>query len=262
MISGDNLHALPPKDHRVALRHFTQPLQASPLLRIGNWKFVRDAVAPKLLVFLYPMKFLIGKKLNMSQIFAEDGTVIPVTYVEAGPCVVTDVRTGDKDGYQAVQIGFGQTRTVAKPQAERAKQFGPVRLTREARVASVDGVQKGDVWTVTEFSVGDSVDVTGTSKGRGFAGVVKRHGFHGHNTTHGTKDQVRKSGSVGAQGPQRVFKDMRMAGHMGDAQVTVKNLKVVSVDQEKNVLAIRGAIPGSRGGILFIRANATGSVWN
>ncbi|MBI2484891.1 50S ribosomal protein L3 [Candidatus Uhrbacteria bacterium] len=208
------------------------------------------------------MKFLIGKKLGMSQIFTDDGVVVPVTYIEAGPCVVTDVRTEDKDGYNAVQIGFGTTRTINKPQEARAKQLGPVRLTREARVVSVDGVKTGDIWTVGEFTVGDVVDVTGTSKGRGFAGVVKRHGFHGHNTTHGTKDQVRKSGSVGAQGPQRVFKDMRMAGHMGDERVTVKNLKVVSIDPERNTLAIRGAIPGARGGVLFIRANVTGSVWN
>lgn len=207
------------------------------------------------------MKFLLGKKLDMSQIFAEDGTVVPVTYVEAGPCVVTDLRTEEKNGYVAVQVGFGKTRNIAKPQAARAAALGPVAFTRECRTQSVGETKIGDVLTVAMFAKGDVVDVTGTSKGRGFAGVVKRHGFHGHNETHGTKDQVRKSGSIGAQGPQRVFRGMRMAGRMGTDRVTVKNLQVVAVDEGKNLLAIRGAVPGARGSLILISGKAQFSTW-
>lgn len=197
----------------------------------------------------------------MSQIFAADGTVVPVTYVEAGPCVVTDLRTEEKNGYVAVQVGFGKTRNIAKPQAARAEALGPVAVTRECRTQAIGETKIGDVLTVAMFAKGDVVDVTGTSKGRGFAGVVKRHGFHGHNETHGTKDQVRKSGSIGAQGPQRVFRGMRMAGRMGTDRVTVKNLQVVAVDEGKNLLAIRGALPGARGGLILISGKAQFSTW-
>lgn len=207
------------------------------------------------------MKFLLGKKREMSQIFHEDGTVVPVTYIEAGPCVITDIRTQEKDGYMAVQVGFGKTRHVAKPQASRAVAYGPVAFTREHRLDSIDGVQLGDALTVETFTTGDTVDVSGDSKGRGFAGVVKRHGFHGQDTTHGTKDQVRKSGSIGASGVQRVFKGMRMAGRMGGNQVTVKNLKIEAIDVERNLLAVRGAVPGAYGTLVTIIGKEKTSHW-
>lgn len=198
----------------------------------------------------------------MSQIFKEDGTVIPVTYVQAGPCVVTDVRTTEKDGYRAVQVGFGVTHRVAKPQAVRAKQHGPVAVTREYRTRDDEQVKAGDVLTVGQFSEGDVIDVIGTSKGRGFAGVVKRHGFAGQKATHGTKDQIRKSGSIGAGGVQRVFKGLRMAGRMGGSRVTVKNLQVVSVDTKTNRLAIRGAVPGARNSLVLIHGRDGKSNWS
>ena len=207
------------------------------------------------------MKFLIGKKLEMSQVFKDDGTVIPVTYVQAGPCTVTDIRTSEKDGYSAVQLGFGVTRHVAKPQRSRAEACGPVALTREYRTNHVDTFTVGDTLTVEQFSVGDIVDVVGTSKGRGFAGVVKRHGFKGQKATHGTKDQIRKSGSIGAGGVQRVFKGLRMAGRMGGSRVTVKNLEVVLIDVEHHRVAIRGAVPGARNGVVLIKGRDQKSNW-
>ena len=208
------------------------------------------------------MKFLIGKKLDMSQLFKEDGTVVPVTYVQAGPCVVTDVRTKEKDGYCAVQVGFGVTRQGAKPQAVRAEKHGPVAVTREYRTRDDEQVNAGDVLTVEQFAEGDVVDVVGTSKGRGFAGVVKRHGFAGQKATHGTKDQIRKSGSIGAGGVQRVFKGLRMAGRMGGSRVTVKNLQVVLVDTKTNRLAIRGAVPGARNSLVLIHGRDEKSNWS
>jgi len=197
----------------------------------------------------------------MSQVFKDDGTVVPVTYVQAGPCIVTDVRTHEKDGYSAVQLGFGTTRNVAKPQQARAEACGPVALTREYRTPEIDGFKPGDMLTVEQFSAGDVIDVVGTSKGRGFAGVVKRHGFKGQKATHGTKDQIRKSGSIGAGGVQRVFKGLRMAGRMGGSRVTVKNLEVVLIDTENNRIAIRGAVPGARNGVLLIKGRDQKSNW-
>ena len=207
------------------------------------------------------MKFLIGKKLEMSQVFKDDGTVVPVTYIQAGPCVVTDIRTEEKDGYTAVQLGYGKTRHVAKPQRARAELHGPVAMTHECRVDDVGGVNIGDIWTVSIFEAGDNLDVCGKSKGKGFAGVVKRHGFHGQSATHGTKDQERASGSIGSQGPQRVLKGVRMGGRMGGKSVTVKNLEVVAVDTEKNILAIRGAVPGARNGLVYITGRKEKTNW-
>lgn len=208
------------------------------------------------------MKFLIGKKLEMSQFFKEDGTVIPITYVQAGPCVVTDVRTMEKDGYRAVQVGFGITSHTSKAQKARAALHGPVAVTREYRTEDLGEVQMGDTLTVEQFAQGDLVDVMGTSKGRGFSGVVKRHGFAGQSATHGTKDQIRKSGSIGAGGVQRVFKGLRMAGRMGGDRVTVKNLEVVSVDRQTNRLAIRGAVPGARNSLVLIKGRSEKSNWS
>lgn len=208
------------------------------------------------------MKFLIGKKMEMSQIFKEDGTVIPITYVQAGPCVVTDVRTKEKDGYHAVQVGFGTARRTSKAQSARAQLHGPVAITREYRTEDLGEVQTGDTLTVEQFVQGDLVDVVGTSKGRGFSGVVKRHGFAGQSATHGTKDQIRKSGSIGAGGVQRVFKGMRMAGRMGGDRVTVKNLEIVSVDPQTHRLAIRGAVPGARNSLVLIKGRGERLHWS
>ena len=197
----------------------------------------------------------------MSQKFKDDGTVIPVTHIQAGPCIVTDIRTVEKDGYQAVQVGYGKTRKVAKPQLGRSKTFGPVAMTKECRVENIEDVKCGDEITVEVFTEGDVIDVTGTSKGKGFAGVVKRHGFAGQSTTHGTKDQVRSSGSIGAQGPQRVIKGVRMAGRMGGRQITVKNLEIVSIDKKTGQVVVKGAIPGAYGSIVYIKGCDDKNVW-
>lgn len=205
------------------------------------------------------MKYLLGKKLEMTQVFREDGTVVPTTLVTVEPCVVAALRE-DQAGHKVALIGTEATQHVAKPQQ---KEFGDKgSFARVAQVRLQDGValEPGQVLTVSTFAVGDKVDVIGTSKGRGFQGVVKRHGFRGHPTTHGHKDQVRKSGSIGAGGIQRVFKGMRMAGRMGSDRVTVKNLEVVSVDAEKNVIGIKGAIPGARGSEVTLIAT-NGNVW-
>lgn len=206
------------------------------------------------------MKFILGKKIEMSQIFKDDGTVIPVTLVQAGPCVVTDIRDEKKNGYTAVQIGYGTAKHVKKPQQPRAKDFGPVAMTREFRVNETE-LKQGDKINVSIFEEGDKIDVVGESKGRGFQGVVKRHGFHGSPASHGHKDQLRMPGSIGAQGPQRVLKGKRMGGRMGGERVTVKNLEVVAIDPKNNVLAIKGAVPGARNSMLMIRERAGKNVW-
>jgi large subunit ribosomal protein L3 len=206
------------------------------------------------------MKFILGKKIEMSQIFKDDGTVIPVTLVQAGPCVVTDVRNEEKNGYTAVQIGYGTTKHVNKPQQARAKELGPVSMTKEFRVNETE-LKQGDKIEVSIFAEGDKIDVVGESKGRGFQGVVKRHGFHGSPASHGHKDQLRMPGSIGAQGPQRVLKGKRMGGRMGGERVTVKNLEVVAIDSKNNVLAIKGAVPGARNSVLMIRERAGKTLW-
>lgn len=205
------------------------------------------------------MKYLLGKKLEMTQVFRDDGTVVPTTLVTVEPCVVAALRE-DQAGHKVAFIGTEASADVAKPQQKAFGDKGS--FARVAQVRLQDGValEPGQVLTVATFAVGDKVDVIGTSKGRGFQGVVKRHGFRGHPTTHGHKDQVRKSGSIGAGGIQRVFKGMRMAGRMGTDRVTVKNLEVVSVDAEKNVIGIKGAIPGARGSEVTLIAT-NGNVW-
>lgn len=194
----------------------------------------------------------------MTQIFQADGTVVPVTKVQAGPCVVVQVKNADTDGYVAVQFGYGErkTKNIAKPQLGRLRDLPQVRYLRELRVknatASVD-LKRGQIIDVSSFTPGDIVDVTGTSKGRGFQGVVKRHGFHGMPATHGHKDQLRHSGSVGAKGPARVFKGTRMGGQMGNERVTTKNLAIAQVDADNNILYIKGAVPGARNGLVIIK---------
>ncbi len=200
------------------------------------------------------MKVILGKKLNMTQKFADDGRVIPVTAILAGPCTVTQVKTAETDGYQAVQVGFGNKKKISKPLAGHLKDLENFAFIREFRLKNQDATElkRGDKISVTDFNQGDVVQVTGTSKGKGFQGVVRRHGFHGSPASHGHKDQLRMSGSIGAGGVQHVFKGMRMGGHMGDDQITVKNLEVVDIDPTQNILYIKGAVPGARNGLVEI----------
>ncbi len=205
------------------------------------------------------MKFILGKKIGMTQVFLDNGTVVPVTRVQAGPCVVTQVKTKEHDGVNAVQFGFDKQKTfrLSKPAQGHVEALNwepgvTVRFLREVPATEASTLKRGDVFTATTFAVGDKVSVVGTSKGRGFQGVVKRHGFAGGPATHGHKDNLRMPGSIGAGGVQRVFKGMRMGGHMGDAQITVKNLEIVVVKAEDNELWIKGAIPGARNGLVLV----------
>lgn len=197
---------------------------------------------------------IIGKKIGMTQVFNDDGTVEAVTAIEVGPCVITQVKTADKEGYNSIQLAYGTAKKLNKPQKSHLKDLGLFKTLREFRVDDVTGAEVGQVVNVDIFEVNDTVDVTGTSKGRGFAGVMKRHGFGGGPKTHGQSDRGRAPGSVGAGStPGRVFKGMRMAGHMGNEKVTVKNLKVVKVNQDRNVLMVKGAVPGAANGLLLIK---------
>lgn len=198
---------------------------------------------------------LIGRKLGMTQIFDDEGLARPVTVIEAGPCVVTQIRTEEKDGYQAVQLGYGIARKLNKPQQGHVKASGhQVKTLREVKADDYSGIEVGQVFTAATFAAGDSVDVTGTSKGRGFQGGMKRHGFSGGPKTHGQSDRARAPGSIGSSAtPGRVFKGMKMAGHMGNDRVTVQNLKVLRVDAERNLLLIEGSVPGAKNGTLMIR---------
>ena len=198
------------------------------------------------------MKFILGKKIEMTQVFRDDGTVVPVTLIQAGPCVVTQIRTDKKDGYNAVQIGYGLKRSLNKPLSGHLKDLDNFRYMREFRVAESEH-KRGDKIDVSIFESGDKVDVTGVSKGQGFQGVVKRHGFAGSPASHGHKDQLRMPGSIGATGPAHVFKGTKMAGQMGNTQVTVKNLEIEKIDPKNNVLAIKGAIPGARNSLVMIK---------
>jgi large subunit ribosomal protein L3 len=204
---------------------------------------------------------LLGRKVGMTQIYKEDGTVVPVTVLECGPCTVLQVRTPERDGYNALQLGFDDKKRKSATQAERghARKAGaevePKRFVRELRQdAPVDGVEAGQTMTVEVFNEIKSVDVTGTSKGRGYAGVIKRHGFRGLRATHGVKRMHRHPGSSGPSAdPSRTRKGIRKPGHMGVDRVTVRNLKVERVDLQNNLLLIRGAVPGPNGGYLVIR---------
>jgi len=199
---------------------------------------------------------LLGRKLGMSQIFEEGGLVRPVTAIQAGPCTVTQVKTPDKDGYAAIQLGFGDVKKLNKPLAGHLTkgQVPLVRHLREVRLDAIDDYQQGQQIDASLFEVGELVDVVGTSKGKGFAGGVKRHHFRGGPKTHGQSDRHRAPGSIGATTtPGRVYKGTRMAGHMGDVRVTVQNLKVLEVDPERNLLLVEGAVPGANNGLLFVR---------
>ncbi|MEX2581999.1 MAG: 50S ribosomal protein L3 [Gemmatimonadota bacterium] len=204
------------------------------------------------------MSGIIGRKLGMTQIFEESGVVVPVTVVEAGPCPIVQVRTQEKNGYQAIQLGYGAQKEVRATKAEQghAKTAGleaAPAVLREFPIAEGDAPTIGDQVTVEAFEVGTKVKVTGRTKGRGFQGVVKRHGFRGGPSSHGTTRIHRAPGSIGAgTNPSRVIKGKRMPGHMGDAQRTVLNLRVAKVDAERNLLYIRGALPGPVNGYVFI----------
>ncbi len=217
------------------------------------------------------MKGLLGIKLGMTQIFDEAGNVIPVTIIQAGPCYVTQVKTTDKDGYEAIQVGFGETkekrltrgelghlgllkRDQKHPSRKVSKGIPPVRHLAEFRLKDASEYEIGQVLTVEQFQAGDRVDVTGKTKGRGFAGTVKRYGFGGGLKTHGQSDRHRAPGSIGAtSGTAHVFKGKRMAGHMGNVRYTAQNLQVVRIDTEKNLIAIKGAVPGPKGSLVKIR---------
>ncbi len=204
------------------------------------------------------LKGLIGRKIGMTQIFDEQGVAYPVTLIEAGPCFVTQVRTAEKEGYSAVQLGFGETNPsrLTKGQAGhlKANEITPLRYLREFR-AKEHGLKVGDKVTVGDaFVVGERVDVIGISKGKGFAGGVKRYHFHGMNATHGTSDRTRAPGSRGSgTTPGRVLRGARGAGHMGVDRVTAQNIKVVMVDPERNLIAINGAVPGGKGSLVMIK---------
>lgn len=200
------------------------------------------------------MKFIVGKKVQMTQIYREDGTAVPVTIVKAAPCTITQIKTKEKDGYTAVQVAYGErkAKNIPKPQKGHVKDLGNFAGYKEFRFDNVDEYKVGDKVELAQFVVGDAIKVTGRSKGKGFQGVVKRHGFKGQPATHGTKDQVRMPGSIGSTGPQKVFKGMRMAGRMGYDQVTVGNIEIEKIDTEQNELYIRGALPGARNTVVAI----------
>jgi large subunit ribosomal protein L3 len=202
---------------------------------------------------------IIGKKIGMSQVFQEDGKVEAVTAVEAGPCCVVQVKTEEKEGYNAVQLGFGEAKRVNSPQRGHLKELGKYRYLREFRVDDIGELSVGDKVDVSMLEAGDLVDVTGISKSKGFAGVVKRHHFAGGPKTHGQSDRHRAPGSIGATTtPGRVLKGTRMAGRMGADQVTALNLEVVRADPERNLLLVKGAVPGSKEGLLLIKKSSKG----
>jgi large subunit ribosomal protein L3 len=204
------------------------------------------------------MKGLIGKKIGMTQIFDENGAAVPITLIEAGPCYVTQVRNPATDGYSAVQLGFGEV----SPTRLTGGQLGhlnrtdvpPLRYLREFRTKAPE-VNPGDKLSVDQFEVGERVDVTGTSKGKGFAGAMKRHNFKGGPITHGQSDRQRSVGSIGAgTSPGRVWKGKKMPGHMGSERVTAQNLKVALVDVERNLIGVQGSVPGAKGSLVTIKA--------
>lgn len=196
---------------------------------------------------------MIGRKIGMTQLFQDDGEVV-VTAIEVGPCFVSQVKTEAKDGYKAVQLGFGETKRLNSPQRGHLKGVGQFKYLREFSVEDIEYVEVGQKVDVDMFKSGDLVNVTGISKGKGFAGVVKRHHFAGGPKTHGQSDRHRAPGSIGATtSPGRVLKGTRMAGHMGNRRVTVRNLKVIDVDLSRHLLLVEGAVPGSNKGLLLIK---------
>ncbi|MDR0500707.1 MAG: 50S ribosomal protein L3 [Coriobacteriales bacterium] len=204
-------------------------------------------------------KTLLGRKLGMTQIFADDDTIVPVTVIQAGPCTITQIKTAEKEGYEAIQIGYGliKPNKVNQPMKGHFNKGGvePSRVLREVRVDSTSTYELGQQITVEAFAEAKSVDVSGISKGKGFAGVIKRYNFRGGPGSHGAHFH-RAPGSIGqCATPSRVFKGLKLPGHMGSEKVTVKNLDVIKVDTEQNLLLVRGAVPGGKGALLTIRTN-------
>jgi len=202
------------------------------------------------------IKEMMAKKIGMSQFIMETGMVVPITVLEVGPCTVTQIRTKDKDGYEAVQLGFDKTSKPTKKKTAKKDKFNKVdvfRYKREVSAETIDGIEIGQNFGVELFSAGEKVNIVGTSKGKGFQGVVKRHGFGGQQRTHGQSDRLRAPGSIGmGTTPGRVFKGKKMPGHMGNRRVTVKNLEVISVEGDRNLMFIKGAIPGAPTGLIFV----------
>ncbi len=204
------------------------------------------------------VKAILGRKVGMTQIFNEEGEAIPVTVIEAGPCYVSQVRSPERDGYRAVQLAFEEVKPQRLSGGEKGhlarNELPTLRHLREFRLRRDEEIEEGQRVLVDVFEIGDRVDVVGTSKGRGFAGVVKRHGFGGGPKTHGQSDRQRAPGSIGSTTtPGRVWKGQRMPGRMGGVRVTAQNLRVEMVDVERNLLAVRGSVPGARGGLLMIK---------
>jgi large subunit ribosomal protein L3 len=204
------------------------------------------------------MKALLGTKIGMTQIISEDGKAVPVTLIQAGPVTVTQVKSVETDGYNAVQVGFDEGKNLSKAVAGHVKASNTTpKHIREIRVDALpEDLSVGSTIDVTTFSIGDIVDATGTSKGKGFAGTIKRHNFERHKKSHGGKGNVRKPGSIGSMYPQKVFKGKRMAGRMGHDQVTVKNLVVSYIDVENNLIGLKGAVPGPKKGLIVIGGKA------
>lgn len=199
------------------------------------------------------MNGLLAKKLGMTQLFIEKGVACATTILEVGPCVVTQVKSAETDGYNAVQIGYGTAKHVTKARLGQmqGQKYG---FLREFRLKDISSYKVGDIFTSSLFTVGDKVDIIGTSKGRGFAGVVKRHGFAGGPKTHGQSDRWRAPGSIGSSAtPGRVLKGTKMAGHMGDEQVTTKNITIVATDNERNLVMVKGSVPGAKNGLIVIK---------
>jgi len=202
---------------------------------------------------------IIGKKLGMTQIFSDNGKAEAVTAIEAGPCTVTQVKTVAKDGYNAAQLGFSEAKRLKSPQKGNRKGLGQFKYLRELGEDDAEAIKVGDRVDVSLFKPGDLVDITGISKGKGFAGVVKRHHFAGGPKTHGQSDRHRAPGSIGGTtSPGRVFKGMRMAGHMGSNQVTMRHLEIFEADPTRNLLLVKGAVPGARNGLLIIKKSYRG----
>jgi len=202
---------------------------------------------------------IIGRKLGMTQVFRENGKAEAVTAIEAGPCPVTQVKTAAHEGYNAVQLGFGEVKRLNSPERGHLKKLGQFKYLREFRVDNTEDIEVGQKLDVSLFAPGDLIDITGTSKGKGFAGVVKRHHFAGGPKTHGQSDRHRAPGSIGSgTSPGRVFKGMKMAGHMGNSRVTVRNLEVIEADTARNQLLVRGAVPGAKNGLLLIKKSGGG----
>lgn len=200
------------------------------------------------------MKALLGTKIGMTQIIGQDGVATPVTLIKAGPVTVTQVKSVDTDGYNAVQVGFDEGKNLSKAVAGHVKsaKVSP-KVIREFRVEELpEDLKVGDTLDVSRFELGDLVDATGISKGKGFAGTIKRHNFERHRKTHGGKGNTRKPGSIGSMYPQKIFKGKRMAGHMGHDQVTVKNLAVMYLNAEDNLIGVKGAVPGPKRGLVVL----------